>query len=292
MKKVELILMDNTANGPLKYSICSETTIGYKIPREFINRDMSESFFDKLKAPGVYVLVGKRAIDKNESIYVGQTDNVAHRLYEHKGGHEGEKKQGKMFWSECLAFVASDNQMQKGHAEYLELAFYKKAYEANRFILENENMPGEKSISEGDRIFCDDFIDDCDLLSTLMGVPIFSSLDNDAKDEVIGRSEQLAINNGNKRGFDDPRYVNSVGYICKTTEFDNGFMVLENSIIAKEVTKKAGNTIKKTRRELQKRGYIKEENNKLVFKREYLFPSAGIAASVVLGRSATSKEWK
>ena len=46
------------------------------------------------------------------------------------------------------------------------------------------------------------------------------------------------------------------------------------------------------RKDLKKRGYIKEENGKLVFKKEYTFPSPGIAASVVFGRSASAKDWK
>lgn len=292
MKRIELILKDNIADGALKYLITSETTIGYKIPRDCIDRYMDDLFYTQLKSPGVYVLVGKRLNDNHKSIYIGQSDNVAKRLYEHKGGQDGEKQTGKLFWSECLAFVTSDNQMQKGHAEYLEFEFYKKAYDSNRYILENENMPSIKCVSEGDKIFCDDFVYDCDLLLELMGIPIFKRKNKSLHNEIIESSERHTIYNGNRCGYDCPKYVNATGYFCSTSDKHNGFVVLENSIITKDITKKAGNTVRKTRRDLIKRGYIKEENGKLIFKREFIFTSAGIAASVVLGRQASAKEWK
>lgn len=290
MKSIKVTLKDDTANGPQKYRIGSETTIGYKIPRDYVEKDLSDSFYDPLKAPGVYILVGRRVSDKKESVYIGQSDNVAKRLYEHKGGQDGEKQQGKMFWSECLAFVTSDDQMHKGHAEYLEGQFYKRAYEAGRYLLENNNTPSEKVISEEDQIFCDDFEGDCELLSALMGVPVFTPKEED----VTGTSgsRKLLINNGAKKGHDDPRYVNATGCEYQTVEGERGFLVLENSIIAKELTKNASPSIKKQRRMLKKRGYIKEEDGKLIFKKEYIFKSAGIAASFVLGRNAVAKEWK
>ncbi|MBQ8576062.1 MAG: GIY-YIG nuclease family protein [Clostridia bacterium] len=291
MKVVEIILKDNSAKGPQKFSIQSETTVGYKISRTEIDNYLSDSFYDNLKTPGVYILVGTRVNDGKRSVYIGQSDNVAKRLYEHKGGQDGEKKQGKLFWSECLAFVATNSQMHKGHAEYLELEFYKRAYEANQYLLENENIPSEKFVSESDKIFCDDFIEDCKLLTSLMGVPVFD-LSNKEEKEIFSSSERMKIFNGNKRGIEDPKYVNANGYFCQTVDNEKAFIILENSIVARELTKKASPTIKRLRRELQKRGYIKEENGKLVVKKEYQFASAGIAASFVLGRNASSKEWK
>jgi len=291
MKRIELILKNGRADGSQKYSIGSETTIGYKITREDVNQDMEETFFEKLHHPGIYILVGKRLSDNNESVYIGQSDNVAKRLYQHKGGKDGEKIKGKLFWNECMAFVTSDNQMQKGHAEYLEAAFCKLVYEANRYILENENKPSDRNISEGDQIFCDDFTEDCDLLSQLMGFPIFVSREEE-KDDIISSSNKQIIDNSARKGYEDVKYVCATGYSCETADANRGFVVLENSIISKEVSKKASPTIKKLRRDLTKRGYIKEENGKLVFKREFLFESGGIAASFVLGRTASSKEWK
>ena len=111
-------------------------------------------------------------------------------------------------------------------------------------------------------------------------------------ENAIASSDRKTIFNGNRKGSDDAKFVNANGYFLQTSESENKFVVLENSIITSEVTKKASNTIKKLRRELIKRGYVKEENGHLIFKKEYQFVSAGIAASVVLGRNASAKEWK
>ena len=152
-------------------------------------------------------------------------------------------------------------------------------------------MPSEKFVSESDKIFCDDFIEDCKLLTSLMGIPVFD-LSNEKDSEVFSLSERMKIYNGNKRGFEDPKYVNANGYFLKNIDNENTFIILENSIIARELTKKVSPTIRKLRRDLQKRGYVKEENGKLIVKKECKFISAGIAASFVLGRNASSKEWK
>ena len=295
MLEVKIILKNYDENkpkysteGPQKFSIGGQTTMSYKIKREDIDKDMSDSFYDQLKRTGVYVLFGKTVTDNHDLIYIGQSDNVAKRLYDHKGGKDGEKQQGKVFWNECYAFVSIDSQLQKGNAEYLEYEFYQKAHKAGRYILDNTNIPTEKIVSEGDKIFCDDFVGDCDLLSRIMGRPLFEIPEK----SITPPSDKMVIDNSARIGDDDLRYVNATGYKRPTEEYENGFTVLENSIIAKNVTKKASKSIRDMRKDLKKRGYIREENGKLVFKNEYTFPSPGIAASVVLGRGASAKEWK
>ena len=295
MLEIKVILKDydeskpkQSAENPQKFFIGGQTTMSYKLKRENIDKDMLDSFYNQLKRPGVYVLFGKTTIDNHEMIYVGQSDNIAKRLYEHKGGKDGEKQQGKVFWNECYAFVTTDSQLQKGHAEYLEYKFYQKIYESGRYVLDNTNIPTEKIISEGDGIFCSNFIGDCDLLSRIMGRALFEL----QEESVTPPSDRMVINNSARVGDDDSKYVNATGHKRSTEEYENGFTVLENSIIAKNVTKKANKSIRDMRKDLKKRGYIKEENGKLVFKKEYTFPSPGIAASVVFGRSASAKDWK
>ena len=298
MLKIELILkdydeneIDKTINSSQKYTIGGQTTVSYKIKRDDVNQDMSDDFYVDLNRAGVYNLFGKTATDNHEMIYIGQSDNIAKRLYDHKGGNDGEKQQGKAFWTECFAFVSMDPQLQKGNAEYLEYAFYQKASDAGRYVLDNTNVPKEKQISLTDSIFCKDFIGDCDLLSHLMGRPVFDSPVDDKK-EPISKSGKLVIDNSARVGYDDAKYVNATGHKVSTEEYENGFTVLENSVIAKNVTKKASKIINDMRKKLKRRGYIKEEDGKLVFKKEYTFASPGIAASVVLGRSASAKDWK
>lgn len=288
MKQIDLFLLGDTADSPQKFSIKTETTIGYKLKRQDINKELSESFYNHLKTPGVYILFGKTPHDNHDIVYVGQSDNVAKRLYEHKGGLNGEKEQGKIFWNDCIAFVTSNDVLQKGHAEYLEVEFYKKIYAAERYLLENTNMPSDKKMSEEGLFICNDFIADCDLLSQLMGKPIFVPMES--KHEAP--SNKFVLDNSSRIGDSEAKYVNATGHMRPTEEYKNGFTVLENSIIAKNVTKKASKSIRDMRKDLKKRGYLKEENDKLVFKKEYTFPSPGIAASVVLGRSASAKEWK
>lgn len=298
MLKIELILKDydeneteKSINSSQKFTIGGQTTISYKIKRNDVNQDMSDDFYGDLNRAGVYILFGKTATDNHEMIYIGQSDNIAKRLYDHKGGKDGEKQQGKAFWTECFAFVSIDPQLQKGNAEYLEYAFYQKASEAGRYIMDNTNEPAVKKISLSDSIFCNNFIGDCDLLSRLMGRPVFDSPADDNQ-EPISKSGKLVIDNSARVGYDDVKHVNATGHKVSTPEYENGFTVLENSIIAKPVTKKASKTISDMRKKLKRRGYIKEENGKLVFKKEFTFASPGIAASVVLGRNASAKEWK
>ena len=99
MLEIKVILKDydeskpkQSAENPQKFFIGGQTTMSYKLKRENIDKDMLDSFYNQLKRPGVYVLFGKTTIDNHEMIYVGQSDNIAKRLYEHKGGKDGEKQ--------------------------------------------------------------------------------------------------------------------------------------------------------------------------------------------------------
>ena len=283
-KVMSLILFDGTAEGPQKYSIGNKKIVGYKISREFITDEMDSSFYDELHSQGVYVLIGNRNNGKGENIYIGQSDNIAKRLNDHKGGKDGEKECGKTFWYECMAFVSDENSID---IEYLEEQFYNKAYDARRYTLDNINKPGEKEISEASMINSDEFLMDCDLLSKIMGRPIFTS-EPEADEDIKIASDCLFIDNSNRYGALDEKLV-----IAKGHKLENGeFLILEGSIITNEVTKKASNSIKKIRRDLKKSGEIKEIDGKLEFTKECRFESAGIAASIVLGRSASAKEWK
>lgn len=289
MKLINLRLKEGTAGGPQRYSIGNKIIVGYKIPRQYIEKDLTDDFYEELKITGVYVLLGKQ--DGVEKVYVGQSDNVSTRLYKHRGGLEGEKRSGKEFWSECVAFVSVASLIHKGHAEFLEGTFYEKIRTAERYFIENQNMPTEKNLSKAEKKFCDDFIDDCELLLKLMGVPLFCHKEVD-EDDGGSKFDKLMICNGDKCSSEDPRYINAIGYISPTEENPDRFVVLEKSIINSFVSKKARASIRKLRNELMKKGCIKDENGKLIFKQKYSFKSPATAASFVLGRNASTKDWK
>jgi hypothetical protein len=74
---------------------------------------------------------------------------------------------------------------------------------------------------------------------------------------------------------------------------NEGFAVLKDSEIATSTTKSFPENLKNLRNELIKQGVIKNREDKLIFKDDYLFSSPSSAAAIVMGRSANGlTEWK
>ena len=128
-KVMSLILFDGTAEGPQKYSIGNKKIVGYKISREFITDEMDSSFYDELHSQGVYVLIGNRNNGKGENIYIGQSDNIAKRLNDHKGGKDGEKAVYNARVLEELCKMAAITRMIRQDTDRLPAELIRKHYE-------------------------------------------------------------------------------------------------------------------------------------------------------------------
>lgn len=284
---ISIEMLADDPYGPKRITINNgHDTICYKMRRCDINKFMTEDFYNELHAAGVYVLLGDRKMGTGKEIYVGQSDNVANRLYQHQGGREGEKKTGKVFWDECMAFV-TESRLEVSHAKYLEDTLYDIIAGFGRFAFNNEDdpKPNLESIKERTKEEGDQVIEDAKTICACIDIPIFEPI---AFGEEFKGLNALIIERYNKDGSID---ICARGHTYHTPDYPNGFMVHAGSVITKEATKKASRSIKDMRKKLEKYNVIGMRDGRMVFLNNRIFESPGIAASVVYGRSASANEW-
>ncbi len=100
--------------------------------------------------PGVYILSEFSGEDDDlPTIYIGEGDGIRGRIDSHF--------KTKDFWAWGIAFVSTNNGLNKSHVQWLEYALVKQATAARRCHLENGNVPQEPTLEDsekaGTRIF-------------------------------------------------------------------------------------------------------------------------------------------
>lgn len=100
----------------------------FKIQRN--DADFLQNFKEDLTRPALYILLNK----EKRKAYIGETDAFLARIQQHIAK--------KDFWTEALAFTASDDSLSKTEVQYLEYLAYDKASKMNVFDLkENTQVP-------------------------------------------------------------------------------------------------------------------------------------------------------
>lgn len=251
--------MDGTPDGVLVCELFNWTGKGFKIPRSKL-KELSKR--RDLRKAGVYFLVGKDDED-SDIVYIGEAEDVYKRLLQH---------QDKDFWSEALAYVSKDENLNKAHIKYLEFILHQTATETARFKIYNSNTPTCPSISESDQAVMTEFATNLQLLVGTMGYKIFQKLTKSR----VAKQEKYTIS--------ATRGANATSVL--TSE---GIVVLKDSSVATSEVASTPHAVLKKRKELIESGVIRDFR----FVRDYLFSSPSTAAAVVMGRSANGLiEWK
>ncbi|MBX3425568.1 MAG: GIY-YIG nuclease family protein [Pirellulales bacterium] len=260
-KSISFFLIDGTVDGVIACELFNWTGKGYKIPRTLLKTVAAR---DDLKKAGVYFLVGHDPNSDQPTLYIGEAEEVYKRITQH---------QEKEFWSEALAFVSKDENLNKAHIKYLEYTLHKDATEAGRYALFNSNTPNRPAISEAEQAVMLEFADNLRVMVGTLGFKFFEPLITKKKTE---RSETYHIQ--------APRGASAKG--LPTSE---GFVVLKGSTIATSDVPSTPFAIKRKRESIVADGSVVENT----LTKDILFSSPSLAAAVVLGRSANGRvEWK
>ena len=258
-KSISLFLMDGTPDGVVACELFNWTGKGFRIPRSRL-KDLGQR--PDLKKAGVYFLVGKDVEEANV-VYIGEAEDVYKRLLQH---------QDKDFWSEALAFVSKDDNLNKAHIKYLEFSLHQGAAEVARCKLFNNNTPNCPAISEPDQAAMSEFGENLQLLVGTMGFKFFQKL---TKSKVT-KHDKFVISAA--------RGANATSVL--TSE---GIVVLKDSQVASSEVPSTPLPVIKKRKDLADAGIVKDSK----FTKDYLFSSPSMAAAVIMGRSANGLiEWK
>ena len=118
---------------------------------------------------GVYLLVGTDpAAPHRQKVYVGEADDVFDRLRGHDRGN------AKPFWNRTFCVVTDDDELNKGHARFLESELYARIEVADRATLANGNRPAPKRLSRSQKTFMHDLLDDLERILPAFGLDILT----------------------------------------------------------------------------------------------------------------------
>lgn len=255
-KTIQVFLTDGTPRGIKLAEITSNIEQAIFIPRNKINEASTRP---EVTRPGVYFLFG----DSNESAkpfaYIGQSRNCLDRIKTHD--------QKKDFWNYAVVIVSKTESFTQTHIEYLEQLAISKAYEANRYNLENGVSPRQFKVPETLEADLLDNFDTIKILLSTLGFTIFELIKKETKSQNIFYCK-------GKEAVGEGEYQ------------EDGFVVYKGSKANKKLTPTCNSTIKNLRAKLIEDKILVEQENLFVFNEDYSFSSPSAAASQVLARNA------
>jgi len=268
-KKIELFLMDGSANGRWACELSNWSGKAYKIPRTLISDSKDR---DDLDSTGIYFLLGKRDSPEGKAkIYIGEAENLFDRLKQHLGG--------KDFWNEVIVFFSKDDNLNKAKAKYLESRFHEIAMATARYAVENKTTPTQSRVSEADTAELEEFLFNAKMITNILGHKVFDQI---VQDEP-GTEKQEKVFIKAAREAD-----------ARGQSVTDGFVVFAQSRAAGEVAPafKRHNYMK-LRIQLIESGVLSDQGGYLLFERDYVFSTPSAAAAIVMGRSANGlTEWR
>lgn len=262
-KTIQVFLTDGTPRGIKIAEITSNIEQAVFIPRSKMNEAVARP---EVSRPGLYFLFGDAEGSSKPIVYIGQSRNCLYRIKTHD--------QNKDFWNYAVLIISKTESFSQTHIEYLEQLAITKAYEANRYSLENGASPKRFKVPETLEADLLDNFDTIKILLSTLGFTLFEPLKKE-----ITKAEHFFCKG--KQAFAEGEYQ------------DDGFVVYKGSKANIELTPTASSSVFNLRDNLIEAKVIIQEGDVFVFQDDHLFSSPSSAACQVLGRNANGwREWK
>lgn len=277
-RTIQLFLVDGTPTGLRKATIHGWTGLTFVATGTNFAALTARPELDRT---GIYILSGPDAEAVGGTrAYIGSANSVRERIKQSAAQRE--------FWETAIAVTTSDDDLSKGHVEYLEARLIQMATEANRVTLDNSTSPAgqRRRLPEADQANMEQFLANLKIILPVVGLDLLKPQPR-AVAQVATPVEQ-------RTGGDVKFEIrHKSGIYANAVEEDGEFIVLEGS------------------RALTNQGYVMQsyaalkqnlintgvlvpaQDNRLTFAKPYSFSSPSAAAAVVLDRNSNGRtEWK
>ena len=265
-KILQIILLDGNPTGIQIAELTTSVVQFISVPRTHL-----KAFFKRKESDSVatYFLFGKEDEKSKPTVYIGQTEDLVKRL----GMHDQEKE----FWTRALIFISTKKSFTQAHIRWLEWNSIDRAYDANRYNIDNKNTPSKPFVTEAILAEVEELFETGALLLQSLGFPIFEPLIT----KTVGMKTEKW-------------YLNSSSGKATATFTDEGIVVHKGSVCSKNITqsfKKYGGD--KRRKKMIDDEFIVQTDKGLVFSEDYLFNTPSGAACIIKGRSTNGwTAWK
>lgn len=277
-RTIQIFLVDGTPTGLRKATIHGWTGL------TFVATDATFAALTarpELDRTGVYILFGPDPVKEGAvRAYIGSANSVAERI------KQIAAQRG--FWQTAIAVTTSDDDLSKGHVEYLEARLIQLALQARRTELDNGNFPAEhrRRLPEADQANMEQFLLNLQIILPVVGLDMLKPQPR-AVVELATPPEQ--------RTAHDVKFEirHRSGVAAEAVEEDGEFVVLEGSKCLTD-TGYVGTTYSVLKKSLVENAFLKPAGDGfLEFVRPYSFSSPSAAAAVILDRNSNGRiEWK
>jgi hypothetical protein len=277
-RTIQLFLVDGTPNGLRKATIHGWTGLTFVATGTTFAALTARTELDRT---GIYILSGPDAEAVGGTrAYIGSANSVRERIKQSAAQRE--------FWETAIAVTTSDDDLSKGHVEYLEARLIELAQAANRVTLDNGTSPAgqRRRLPEADQANMEQFLSNLKIILPVVGLDLLKPQPRAVAQASTPVEQRTAL----ETTFE---IRHKSGVSAEAVEEDGEFVVLEGS------------------QALQDQGYVMQSyaslkenliatgvlvpgaNEMLTFAKPYSFNSPSAAAAVVLDRNSNGRtEWK
>lgn len=277
-RTIQLFLVDGTPNGLRKATIhgwtgmifvATDSTFATLTSREEVDRT------------GIYILAGPDPSKPGTTrVCIGSANSVRERIKQSAVQRE--------FWETAITVTTSDDDLSKGHAEYLEARLIELTAQAGRVELENGNNPTSlrRRLPEADRANMEQFLANLKIILPVVGLDMLKPQPR----AVTHTSTPVQQRTTGDTHFE---IRHKSGVTAEAVEEDGEFVVLEGSEALRNTgyVQQSYGTLKD---KLIADGVLVAESSDLLkFVKPYPFSSPSAAAAIVLDRNSNGRiEWK
>jgi hypothetical protein len=277
-RTIKLFLVDGTPNGLRKATIHGWTGVILVATTSTFAALTARTELDR---PGVYILAGPDPQQEGGlRAYIGSANSVQERIKQSAVQRD--------FWEIAIAVTTSDDDLSKGHVEYLEARLIELAAQANRVALDNGNNPAtqRRRLPEADRANMEQFLANLKIMLPVIGLDLL---------KPQPRAAALVTTPVEQRTSGEVKFEmrHKTGVQAQAVEEEGEFIVLEGS----QALINTGHiqlSYSGLKRMLIEQGIlIPSTNNMMAFAKPHAFSSPSAAAAVVLDRNSNGRtEWK
>ncbi|QUS36311.1 GIY-YIG nuclease family protein [Falsirhodobacter algicola] len=277
-RTIQLFLVDGKPTGLRKATIHGWTG--------FVFISGASAFGDltaraEVDRTGVYILSGP---DPDQAgavrVYIGSGNSVAERIR--------QSALKRDFWETAMTVTTSDDDLSKGHAEYLEARLIEMTAQAGRVILDNGTQPetGRRRLPEADRANMEQFLANLKIVLPVIG---FDMLKPQPK-AVTATRQPIEERT---RGDVQFEIRHKSGVKANAVEEEGEFIILEGSQALTDTGYAQQGYGKLKEKLVSDAVLVADGPGKLRFVRPWPFSSPSAAAAVVLDRNSNGRiEWK
>ena len=277
-RTIQLFLVDGKPTGLRKATIHGWTGLLFVSGASAFGDLTARAEVDRT---GIYILSGPDPEKAGATrTYIGSGNSVAERIKQSAIKRD--------FWETAITITTSDDDLSKGHAEYLEARLIEQAAQAGRVTLDNGTQPdtSRRRLPEADVANMEQFLSNLRIILPVIGLDMLKpqprAVTQTAKpvDERTEGDVQFEIRHKS-------------GVQATAVEEDGEFVVLEGSeaLIGTGYVQQSYGGLKD--KMIAEGALVPHAKDRMRFAKPWPFSSPSAAAAVVLDRNSNGRlEWK